>query len=110
MRSYVGESDNFSRRMGNYRNSGPTQSTNIRLDALLTDTLNTGGSADLLWLRYEEIDSIELRPGSTARMVMMTPSTASKIGEVSIVTKQQRRAELSGIPNRGLYDLLTELG
>jgi hypothetical protein len=43
-------------------------------------------------------------------MVMMTPSAASKIGEVSIVTKQQRRAELSGIPNRGLYDLLMDLG
>jgi hypothetical protein len=43
-------------------------------------------------------------------MVMLTPITASKIGEVSIVTKQQRRAELSGIPNKGLYDLLTDLG
>ena len=70
----------------------------------------TKGKGRSLWLRYEEVASIELRPGSTARMVMMTPSTASKIGEVSIVTKQHRRAELSGIPNRGLYDLLTELG
>ena len=68
------------------------------------------GKGRSLWLRYEEVASIELRPGSTARMVMMTPSTASKIGEVSIVTKQHRRAELSGIPNGGLYDLLTELG
>jgi hypothetical protein len=68
------------------------------------------GKGRSLWLRYEEIDSIELRPGSTAKMVMMTPSAASKIGEVSIVTKQQRRAELSGIPNRGLYDLLMDLG
>ncbi len=68
------------------------------------------GKGRSLWLRYEEVASIELRPGSTARMVMMTPSTASKIGEVSIVTKQHRRAELSGIPNGGLYDLLTDLG
>jgi len=68
------------------------------------------GKGRSLWLRYEEVASIELRPGSTARMVMMTPSTASKIGEVSIVTKQHRRAELSGIPNGGLYDLLTVLG
>jgi hypothetical protein len=68
------------------------------------------GKGRSLWLRYDEIDSIELRPGSTAKMVMMTPSAASKIGEVSIVTKQQRRAELSGIPNRGLYDLLMDLG
>jgi hypothetical protein len=68
------------------------------------------GKGRSLWLRYEEVVSIELRPGSGDRMVMMTPSTASRIGEVSIVTKQHRRAELSGIPNRGLYDLLTDLG
>jgi hypothetical protein len=68
------------------------------------------GKGRSLWLRYEEVASIELRPGSTARMMMMTPSTASKIGEVSIVTKEHRRAELSGIPNGGLYDLLTGLG
>ena len=68
------------------------------------------GKGRSLWLRYEEVVSIELRPGSRGRKVMMTPSTASRIGEVSIVTKQHRRAELSGIPNRGLYDLLTDLG
>jgi hypothetical protein len=68
------------------------------------------GKGRSLWLRYEEVASIELRPGSTARMVMMTPSAARKIGEVSIVTKQHRRAELSGIPSGGLYDLLTVLG
>jgi hypothetical protein len=68
------------------------------------------GKGKSLWLRYEEVDSIELRPGSTARMVLMTPSTASRIGEISIVTKQHRRADLSGIPNGGLCDLLTALG
>jgi hypothetical protein len=68
------------------------------------------GKGRSLWLRYEEVASIELRPGSTSRMVVMTPSNASKIGEVSIVTKQHRRAELSGIPNGGLCDLLTYLG
>ena len=68
------------------------------------------GKGRSLRLRYEEVVPIELRPGSRGRMVMMTPSTASRIGEVSIVTKQHRRAELSGIPNRGLYELLTDLG
>jgi hypothetical protein len=68
------------------------------------------GKGRALWLRYEEVVSIELRPGSRGRTVMMTPTTASRIGEVSIVTTQQRRAELSGIPNSGLYDLLTDLG
>ena len=68
------------------------------------------GKGRSLWLRYEEVVSIELRPGSRGRIVMMTPSTASRIGEVSIVTKQHRRAELSGIPNGGLFDLLTDLG
>jgi hypothetical protein len=44
LRSYVGESDNLERRMGNYRNPGPTQPTNVRLNQLLQEILEAGGS------------------------------------------------------------------
>jgi hypothetical protein len=43
-RSYVGEGMNLSRRMNGYRSPGPTQSTNVRLNALLRATLEAGGS------------------------------------------------------------------
>ena len=46
-RFYVGESDNLSRRMGNYRNPGQTQPTNVRLHTLLVSTLGAGGSAEV---------------------------------------------------------------
>ena len=94
------------------RSSYPEKPLHIYLTAAETGIgiIPAKGKGKSLWLRYEEVASIELRPGSTARMMMMTPATASKIGEVSIVTKQHRRAELSGIPNGGLYDLLKYLG
>ena len=40
---YIGESDNLARRMGNYRNPGPTQPTNGRLQARMLETLAGGG-------------------------------------------------------------------
>ncbi len=42
---YIGESDNLARRMSNYRNPGPTQPTNQRLNAHLLGVLRGGGSA-----------------------------------------------------------------
>jgi hypothetical protein len=42
--TYIGESDNLERRMGNYRNPGPTQPTNLRLNQLLKEALEDGGS------------------------------------------------------------------
>ena len=59
-RFYVGESDNLSRRMGNYRNPGPTQPTNIRLHALLSETLTAGGSADLAVVLQASISDLPL--------------------------------------------------
>lgn len=40
---YVGESDNLARRMGNYRNPGPTQPTNQRLNTRFREVLGDGG-------------------------------------------------------------------
>lgn len=40
---YVGETDNLDRRLGTYRNPGRSQPTNVRLNALLTTTVEGGG-------------------------------------------------------------------
>jgi len=39
---YIGETDNLNRRMGNYRNPGPTQQTSLRMNALLKSELTAG--------------------------------------------------------------------
>jgi hypothetical protein len=40
---YVGETDNLQRRFAHYRNPGPTQATNIRLNALCMRAIANGG-------------------------------------------------------------------
>lgn len=42
---YLGETDNLRRRFGHYRNPGPSQLTNIRLNALIMKHLESGGTA-----------------------------------------------------------------
>ncbi|HKN98504.1 MAG TPA: hypothetical protein VJX10_15400 [Pseudonocardiaceae bacterium] len=44
---YVGETDDLHRRWGHYRNPGPTQQTNLRLNALLREHLVLGGRVGL---------------------------------------------------------------
>ena len=44
---YVGESDNLFRRMGNYRNPGPTQPTNQRLHARIIEVIEAHGQVTL---------------------------------------------------------------
>jgi hypothetical protein len=45
---YIGETSNLYRRLAiNYRNPGPTQSTNIRINAVLTEHLRDGATVDL---------------------------------------------------------------
>jgi hypothetical protein len=41
---YVGESDDLNRRFGHYRNPGPTQPTNLRMNALFKELLTHGHS------------------------------------------------------------------
>jgi len=40
--AYLGESENLSRRFGNYRNPGPTQQTSLRINQTLRDALKNG--------------------------------------------------------------------
>jgi hypothetical protein len=44
---YVGETDNLQRRFAHYRNPGPTQTTNLRMNALLKEVLSQGGNVEL---------------------------------------------------------------
>jgi len=46
-RVYIGESDNLRRRANGYRNPGPSQLTNLRLNAVLRAHLAAGGVARL---------------------------------------------------------------
>lgn len=55
---YIGESDNLARRFGHYRNLGPTQETNIRLNARLLSEPDAGAEiavsicADDAWIDW----------------------------------------------------------
>src|ERR1044071_9357187 len=44
---YIGETDKLQRRFAHYRNPGPTQPTNLRLNALLREVLATGGTVEI---------------------------------------------------------------
>jgi hypothetical protein len=44
---YVGEAENLQRRFAHYRNPGPSQLTNQRINALVADVLSLGGSVDV---------------------------------------------------------------
>src|SRR4051794_10167008 len=44
--AYIGETDNLRRRGHHYRNPGPTQPTNIRLNAWLRGHLDRGGAVE----------------------------------------------------------------
>jgi len=46
IRHYIGESSNLASRMSGYRNPGPTQHTNIRLNSLQLSTLDSGGTVE----------------------------------------------------------------
>jgi hypothetical protein len=43
-RLYIGETDTLNRRLQHYRTPGPTQTTNIRLNALMHEIIKSGGS------------------------------------------------------------------
>jgi hypothetical protein len=44
---YIGESDRLRRRFAHYRNPGPTQPTNRRLNTAMTALLEAGGSVSV---------------------------------------------------------------
>lgn len=59
--NYIGESDNLSRRFGNYRNPGASQQTSIRINYWLKELLSSGGEvsvsvADRIYLNDNPAD------------------------------------------------------
>ena len=57
--NYVGQSDNLRRRFFHYRNPGPTQATNLRLNRLIRELLAFGGEASVaipseVWIEAEQ--------------------------------------------------------
>jgi hypothetical protein len=44
---YIGESDNLNRRFGGYRNPGPTQETNKRINAFLKEVISNKGKVSV---------------------------------------------------------------
>jgi hypothetical protein len=61
---YVGETDNLNRRFGHYRNPGPTQATNLRLNALFKELLRRGETievaivTDRVWILRNNRDEV----------------------------------------------------
>jgi hypothetical protein len=59
---YVRESDNLQRRFSHYRNPGPTQETNLRLNALFMEVISNGGNieidvvTDQAWIIWSDVD------------------------------------------------------
>lgn len=49
-RVYIGETDLLQRRMAHYRSPGPTQTTNIRMNAALRKHLSSGGVASMAFI------------------------------------------------------------
>jgi hypothetical protein len=56
-RIYIGETDNLRRRVGNYRNPGPTQQTSQRLHDELVRHLASGGVVSLSVAVEAEIET-----------------------------------------------------
>ncbi|WP_434453547.1 GIY-YIG nuclease family protein [Lentzea sp. E54] len=56
-RIYIGETDNLRRRVGNYRNPGPTQQTSQRLHDELVRHLTAGGTVSLSIAIEAEIET-----------------------------------------------------
>lgn len=46
--AYIGETDTLDRRFQHYRTPGPSQSTNIRLNALMHEVITSGGAVTVL--------------------------------------------------------------
>lgn len=68
------------------------------------------GRQETIWTPYSDIREIDLKPATKARMAVMTPGTASQLGEVMITTKDNRTATLKGSTVDSLSKFLSTLG
>jgi hypothetical protein len=72
-RVYIGESDNLGRRFSHYRNPGPTQQTNIRMNRILSDHLRENGAVVSALLITQDCwitsDDGEVQPDLSLKLV-----------------------------------------
>lgn len=68
------------------------------------------GRQDVLLIPYAEIERIELRPATRARLIWATPTTSSRLGQVIVTTKDERTARLTGTTVGQLSQFLVALG
>ena len=68
------------------------------------------GAAKTIWLPYSQVQSVELRPATKARMPTMLPSTAWQLGQIILTCKSLRTATLSGTTVSDLSAFLASLG
>jgi hypothetical protein len=73
---YVGESEDLRRRTGHYRRPGPTQQTSLRINALLQEHLQQGGSVTLA-----VATSATVTAGGTAQDLSLGRKTARVLAE-----------------------------
>jgi len=89
---YIGESSSLRRRFTNYRNPGPTQTPNIRLNALLREAITSGAVVsvdviiDTLKVKIDGKDvSMDLNDKALRRMIEHAAIVASAGTAVEIV-------------------------
>ncbi|MEO1060558.1 MAG: hypothetical protein AAFZ07_04000 [Actinomycetota bacterium] len=75
-RVYIGETDRLRRRFQHYRTPGPSQSTNLRLNALIRERLAAGESVQVHTLTAAQVDT-----GSGPRQLDLTTKAARLLVE-----------------------------
>ncbi len=109
---YIGESDNLARRMGNYRNPGPTQLTNLRMHARMDEVLIAGGTVNVAVAIEVAVDGqivdLTARPArqlagtlpSFALPSTVSPSKTFDVAKTIAAERSYSGAERPGTPDR----------
>lgn len=86
LRSYVGESDNLERRMGNYRNPGAGQATNLRLNQSLRKLLQVEGTVAVSVVLEASVDGQALDlAAKSARLLVENTALVSLAASGGVV-------------------------
>jgi hypothetical protein len=94
---YIGEADNLKNRMGSYGKPGPTQDTNIRLNALLRDALRDGERISLAVTTAAtlEVDGIQIAANLNdvfvRRLIEDAAIVAAVIAGTRIINKRRSK-------------------
>ena len=100
---YIGETTEVRRRFQRYRKPGPSQATNIRVNALLKEHLESGGSAEVdiivdgvtLTVSGEEFDA-DLSDKATHRVPANAALVAESGTDIDTLNRQPRVTSVLG--------------